>query len=131
MPGYLAMAVLVVGLALPWTRVPVAAEFSTIELSTLRPVGRGEAVEIQVTTGPLPRGARLVLMTESGEVIGAVAPLPAGSRSSRATVPISRAAMADKHLRLHLQVAGPGILPRSPNPGEVTKFELIVVPQSE
>ena len=56
MPGYLAIVVLVIGLALAWTRVPVAAEFSTIELSTLRPVGRGEAAEIQVTTGPLPRG---------------------------------------------------------------------------
>jgi hypothetical protein len=125
------MAVLVGGLALAWTRVPVAAEFSTIELSTSRPVGRGAAVEIQVTTGPLPRGARLVLMTESGEVIGAVAPLPPGSRSSRATVPVSRAAMADKHLRLRLQVVGPGTPPRPPNPGEVTKLELIVVPQSE
>jgi len=129
MPGYLATTVLVIGLALPWTRVPVAAEFSTIELSTLRPIGRGEAIEIQVTTGPLPRGARLVLMTESGEVIGAVA--PAGRRSNRATVPISRAAMADEHLRLRLQVAGPDTPPRSPNVGEVTKLELIVVPQSE
>src|SRR5689334_8647320 len=129
MPGYLAMAGLVVGLALPWTRGPAAAEFSAIELSILRPVSRGEVVEIRVTTGPLPHGARLVLMTESGKVIGAVAPFD--SRSSRATVPVSQTAMVNKHLRLRLQVAEPGKPPRSPNAGEVTKLELIVVPQSE
>jgi hypothetical protein len=35
-----------------------------IELAAPRPLNRGESIQVQIKTGPLPRGARLTLMTE-------------------------------------------------------------------
>jgi hypothetical protein len=131
MPQYLSIAALAVSLLGLWTSTLIAEESPVIELAAPRPAGRGESVELQITTGPLPRGARLALLAESGEVFGAVAPYPPGQPSSTATVPIPRSAMIDGHLRLRLQVLEPGAPPRPPRPGEVQRLDLVVVPRSE
>src|SRR5215213_5405658 len=41
----------------------IGQESGVIELPVLRPLAADEAVEIQIVTGPLPRGARLEVMT--------------------------------------------------------------------
>ena len=102
-----------------------------IELATPRQAGRGDAVELQITTGPLPRGARLTLSTEDGESLGAVTPYPPGRQSNTATVPIPRSAIVDGRLRLRLQVLEPGAPARAPQPGEVQRVELVVASRSE
>jgi hypothetical protein len=107
----------------------VAEEFSTIELAVPPAAARAQSVELAVTTGSLPRGARLALSTEDGEIFGAVAPYAPGSRSTTATVPVPRSAIIDGRLRLRLQVLEPGAPPRAPRPGEVQRLEL--VPRSE
>lgn len=127
----LSIAALVMGLLGPWTSTLVAEESAMIELATPRPAGRGESVEIEVTTGPLPRGARLALSTENGETLGAVAPYPPDRRSNTATVPVPRSAFVDGRLRLRLQVLEPDAPPRAPKPGEVQRLDLVVVPRSE
>ena len=131
MQQYLLSAALVMGLIGPWTSMLVAEESPVIELTVPRPVGGAEAVEVQVTTGLLPRGARLALFTENGEVLGAVTPYPPDRPSDRATVPVPRSAMVDGHLRLRLQVLEPGAPPRPPRPGEVQRLDLVVAPRSE
>jgi hypothetical protein len=130
----LSIAVLVVGLVGLWTGTLVAEEPAMIELATPRPAARAEAVEIQVTTGPLPPRARLELITEGGEILGGAKPFgPPGDRgSTTVTVPVPRSAMVDgRRLRLRLQVVVPGAPPRAPRPGEVERLDLVVVPQSE
>ena len=127
----MSIEVLVIGLIGLWTSTFAAEVSPMIELTAPRPAHRGESVEIQVTTGALPRGARLTLSTESGEVLGAVAPFPPGGSSNTATVPVPRSAMVDEHLRLRLQVIEPGAAPRPPYPGEVGGLDLVVVPESE
>ena len=129
----LSIAVLVMGLVGPLMGTLVAEESAMIELAAPRPAGRGEAVQVQVTTGPLPRGARLALIAENGEILGAVAPFgPQGARgSTTATVPVPQSAMVDGRLRLRLQVVEPGAQPRAPRPGEVERLDLVVVPQGE
>jgi hypothetical protein len=102
-----------------------------IELAVPRPLGRGESVQVQITTGPLPRGARLTLLAENGEILGAVAPYLPDQRSNTATVPVPRSAIVDGHLRLRLQVLEPDAPPRPPRPGEVQRLDLVVVPRSE
>lgn len=128
----LSIAVLAAGLIGLWTSTVAAQESRMIELSAPRSPGRGESIEIQITTGPLPPGARLILMTEQGEVLGAVTPfgLP-GSGSSTATVPVPRTAMVDGRLRLRLQVIEPGASPRAPRAEEVQGADLVLVPRSE
>jgi hypothetical protein len=129
MRRYLAIAALAAGLLEPATGALVAEEFLMIELAAPPAAARGQSVELAVTTGSLPPGARLALSTEDGETLGAVAPYPPGSRSTTATVPVLRSAIVDGRLRLRLQVLEPGAPPRAPRPGEVQRLEL--VPRSE
>jgi hypothetical protein len=119
------------GLVGPLTNTLVAEEVRMIELAAPRPTGRGESVQVQVTTGALPRGARLTLSTENGEILGAVAPFPPGRSSNTATVPVPRSAIIGGHLRLRLEVIEPGAPPRPPRSGEVGRIDLVLVPQSE
>ena len=129
MRRYLAIAALAAGLLRLATGALVAEEFSTIELAVPPAAARAQSVELAVTTGALPRGARLALSTESGEILGAVAPYAPGSRSTTATVPVPRSAIVDGRLRLRVEVLEPGAAPRPPRPGEVQRLEL--VPRSE
>ena len=125
----LSIAALVAGLFALATSALVAEESPVIELAA-PPAGAGsESVELAVTTGALPPGARLALSTENGEILGAVAPYAPGSRSTTATVPVPRSAIVDGQLRLRVQVLEPGVPPRPPRPGEVQRLEL--VPRSE
>lgn len=129
MRRYPSIGVLVLGLVGPWTTTLVAEEYEVRELAVPYRVDRRESVPVEVTTGRLPRGARLVLLTETGEILGAVAPFPPGARGGiPRTVPIPRSAVVDGRLRLRLQVEEPGALPRAPRPGEI---ERVRVPQCE
>ncbi len=131
MRQYLSIVALAVGLLGAWTSTMAAEESPMIELAVPRPVGRGESVELQITTGPLPRGARLALFTENGDVLGAVAPYPPGRPSNTASVPVPRSALVEGHLRLRLQVLEPDAPPRPPRPGEIQRLDLVVVPRNE
>jgi hypothetical protein len=123
-------AAVLVGLLVPLACTPAAEEATMIELAAPRAVASDEAVQIEVTAGPLPRGARLALTTEKGDMIGAVTPFaPPGARAATtATVPVPPSALVDGKLRLRLQVLEPGARPRPPRAGEVSRIELAIVP---
>lgn len=129
MRRYLAIAALAAGLLGLATSTLVAEEFSMIELAAPPAAARGQSVELAVTTGPLPPGARLALSTADGETLGAVAPYSPGRRSNTATVPVPRSAIVGGRLRLRLQVLEPRAPPRAPRPSEIQRLEL--VPRSE
>ena len=122
----LSIAALVAGLFALATSALVAEESPVIELAAPPAAAGSQSVELAVTTGALPRGARLALSTESGEILGAVAPYAPGSRSTTATVPVPRSAIVDGRLRLRVEVLEPGAPPRPPRPGEVQRLELVV-----
>ena len=125
MRRHLAITALAAGLLAFATSVRAAEEAPVIELAAPGAAAGSESVELAVTTGVLPRGARLALSTENGEILGAVAPYAPGSRSTTATVPVPRSAIVDGRLRLRLQVLEPGAPPRLPRPGEVQRLELV------
>src|SRR5215475_16080320 len=127
----LLIAMLVVGVLGSWMGMLVAEEAAMIELAAPRPAGRGESVELQITTGPLARGARLTLSTQDGQSLGAVTPYPPGRQSNTATVPVPQSAIVDGRLRLRLQVLEPGAPARAPRPSEVQRVELVAAPRSE
>jgi hypothetical protein len=130
MRRYLAIAALIAGLFALVTSARVAEQAPVIELAAPRAAAGSESVELAVTIGALPPGARLALSTENGEVLGAVAPYAPGSRSITATVPVPRSAIVDGRLRLRVEVLEPGgAPPRPPRPGEVQRLELM--PRSE
>jgi hypothetical protein len=125
----LSIAALVAGLFALETSTLVAEESPVIELAAPRAAAGSQSVALAVTTGALPRGARLALSTENGDILGAVAPYAPGARSTTATVPVPRSAIVDGRLRLRVEVLEPGAPPRPPRPGEVQRLEL--VPRSE
>ena len=131
MRQYLLIVALAVGVLGSWMGTLAAEDSAMIELAAPRHPGRGESVELQITTGPLPRGARLMLSTEDGESLGAVTPYPPGRRSNTATVPVPQSAIVDGRLRLRLQVLEPGAPARAPRPSEVQRLDLVVAPRSE
>jgi hypothetical protein len=116
----------------PVTVAVAAEEASVIELAAPRPLLRGDAIRLQITTGPLPRGARLAVATEHGEILGAVyafGQMP--GRGSTATIPVPRSALLDGRLRVRLQVVEPGGQSRPPGPEEVERLDLVLVPHGE
>jgi hypothetical protein len=125
MRRYLAIAALAASLFASTTSARAAEEAAVIELAAPRAAAGSESVELAVTTGALPPGARLALSTENGEILGAVAPYAPGSRSTTATVPVPRSAIVDGRLRLRVEVLEPGAQPRPPRPGEVQRLELM------
>jgi hypothetical protein len=125
----LSIAALVAGLFALETSTLVAEESPVIELAAPRAAAGSQSVALAVTTGALPRGARLALSTEHGDILGAVAPYAPGVRSTTATVPVPRSAIVDGRLRLRVEVLEPGAPPRPPRPGEVQRLEL--VPRNE
>src|SRR5262249_23504620 len=116
-----AIAAPAAGLGGPAAGALVAEEFSMIELAAPPAAGRGESVEVQVTTGPLPPGARLALSTADGETLGAVSPYPPGRASTTATVPVPRSAIAGGRPRLRLPVLDPLRPPAAPPPRQARR----------
>lgn len=110
----------------------IGQESGLIELSVLRPLAADEAVEIQIVTGPLPRSARLEVMTERRELLGTVRSLgiPNAPRGETATIPVPRAALVEGRLRLRLQIVQSGAAARPPQPGEIRQVNLVTVPAS-
>lgn len=109
-----------------------AQEGRMIELALPRPAARGEAVQLRVTVGPLAPGSRLAVVSEDGEILGAVAPFSQrGGGSTTATIPIPRTAIVDGRLRARLQVVEPGAPPRPARDDEVRELHLVLAPQSE
>jgi hypothetical protein len=65
-----------------------------VELQPPHLTGVGEVLELQITAGPLPQGARLVVLTEEGRVLGSV--FPSGpSTGLTHTLPVPAEAMTD------------------------------------
>ncbi|WP_370157742.1 hypothetical protein [Bradyrhizobium yuanmingense] len=110
----------------------IGQESGVIELQALHPLAADEAVEIQLVTGPLPRGARLEVMTEQGELLGTVRSLgiPNAPRGETATIPVPRAAIVEGRLRLRLQIVQSGAAARPPQPSEIRQVNLVTVPAS-
>jgi hypothetical protein len=112
------------------TSALAAEESRMVELSSPRALQAGDSIELQVATGPLPRGSRLVVMTERGETLGVVAPfnVPGTGSGATATVPVPQTAMTDGRLRLRLQVVEQGAAPRAPR-AEEFHLSLVIVPK--
>ena len=127
----LAAPLLVVGLLGLCAGRLEAEEARVVELAMPRDLREDEVVDLQVTAGPLPRGVRLAVATEQGEILGAVAPFgqELTHGSTTATIPVPRAAIVGGRVRLRLQVIRSGGSPRPPRPDEVGS--LVLVPRAE
>jgi hypothetical protein len=92
-----------------------------------------EAVAVRITVGTMAKGARIIVKTAEGEVVGAVAPfgvLP-GRKAGSFMVPVPVAAVKDGKVSLQLEVeestAGKT---RAPTKAEVEATNLELMPVS-
>jgi hypothetical protein len=128
MKRVLFISMLLAGLLGCWTNMAAAQQTKVFELSASREPAGDETIEVQITTGPLPVGTKVVAMTEQGEVLGAIVPfaLPGDKKGSTATIAVPPRAFVDRHLRLQLQVVQQGRPPRAPTEDEVRRVNLVI-----
>jgi len=106
----------------------VAAEFSVVDLTAPRQPRTDEAVQLEITTR-LPTRARLIILDDKGDVLGAVTPFELRPGSTTATVPIPAAAFSGARIRLRLQISEPHQPPRAPRDSEIERLEVSMEPQ--
>ena len=105
-------------------------------LLVLRPsraAGPHEAIWLEVTVGPLPRGSRLSVTDEDGKLVGTIIPFGAtvGQTSVDYTLPLPKSAASGGPVRLKMEMLKPGDASRPPTASEVLGVQLIYVPISD
>lgn len=111
---------------------PVLAQGRKItELVAPRDPGEKDVVRVRVETGPLPFGARLVVKTEQGDVLGSISSYgvsgPNDTRS--ASFPLPARAVVHRRVRLQVQIEAPGAMTRSATPDEITRLDIVILPR--
>ena len=111
--------------------VAAAQDRKMTELLAPRDPGPNEAVRLKVITGPLPFGARLVVKTEQGDVVGSImtygVPGPNDTRSE--TFPVQSRNVVNKRLRLQVLIEAPGAMTRAATPEEIRGLDVMIVPR--
>ena len=115
----LSAAVFVLGFTAIGAAMSMAQDSLVVELVAPRALRSGDSLEIQMTTAPLPQGARLLVKSERGEILGVITPFGAPGSDNTATIPVPRSALIGGNLRLHLQIVRPGAPPRPPSADQV------------
>jgi hypothetical protein len=92
-----------------------------------REPGENESMRLEVATGPLPYGSRLVIKTEQGDVVGSLSsygiPGPRDTRS--ASFPVPPKALVNRRLRLQVQIEAPGAMTRSATADEIRELNVV------
>ena len=102
------------------------SENGKVTLSIPRSLGVEDSLSVRVTVGTLPKGARIVVRSETGEVLGSIVPF--GQSTNRQgvfyTIPVPSEMVADRKVLLEftLEEAG-GKKSRVPTEGEVREVK--------
>jgi hypothetical protein len=103
------------------------AENGKVTLSVPHNVGVGDSLSVRVTVGTLPKGARIVVRSGTGEVLGSIAPF--GQAANRPgvfyTIPVPSELAADRKISLCFTLEEPGgEKSRVPSGAEVREIKL-------
>lgn len=121
-------------LLLGWTHAEAGAPQArkTVTLTLPRAAASNEAVAVRIAAGVLPRGARIIVRLQSGEIAGSVTPygVRTGQKAGLYTIPLPQHAIANGTVTLHLELSEKRGGPRAPTEQEVEKVEVVYVPVS-
>ena len=106
----------------------VAAGAMTLSLP--RTPAADEAVRLTVKVGRLPQGARVVVRTNGGEIVGAVSPFGQAATEKGGTyvIPIPSDAVKDGQVSVQFEVEQKGTPPRVPTRDEVLSVTVVLAP---
>lgn len=106
----------------------VAAGAMTLSLP--RSPAADEAVRLTVKVGRLPQGARVVVRTIAGEIVGAVSPFGQATTEKGGTyvMAIPSEAVKDGQVSVQLEVEQKGAAPRAPTTDEVKSVTVSLAP---
>src|SRR5262249_49011808 len=107
-------------------------EALTLTLTLPHAPARGEAIRVRVNAGVLPRGARLIVRTAAGKIVGTVSPygIASGSKAGTYTIPVPMDALADGKVALSFELKDRDGKVRPPTRDELEGAELVLVPVS-
>jgi hypothetical protein len=106
-----------------------AAPSGTTVLTLPRPPAANEAVWLSVRVGALQRGARVLVLSDDGAMLGAISPfaVPRGGQAGTYTIPLPDPAVRRGRVAVRLLVEERGVT-RPAAGGEVEDVGLIYVP---
>jgi len=89
-----------------------------------------EAVWLNVRVGALWRGARILVLTDDGTLLGAISPFAVvpGQEAGTYTIPLPESAVREGRVAVRLVLEGPRKATRRPTESEVEDVGLIYVP---
>ena len=110
------------------TATPPAAQRIVLDLPRA-PVAE-EAVWLNVRVGALARGARILVLSDDGTLLGAISPFAVvpGQEAGSYTIPLPESAVREGRVTVRLVVEGPRKATRPPMEGEVENVGLVYVP---
>lgn len=123
--GMLWSAILVSGMAA--SEGKPFAENGKVTLSVPHNVSAGDSVSVRVTVGTLPKGARIVVRSGTGEVLGSIAPFGQAANHPGVfyTIPVPSELVADRKISLGFILEEPGgKKSRVPTEAEVREVKL-------
>jgi hypothetical protein len=108
-----------------------AAPSGTTVLTLPRPPAASEAVWLSVRVGTLPRGARILVLSDDGAMLGAISPfaVPRGGDAGTYTIPLPEGAVRGGRVAVRVVVEERGTT-RPATGGEVEDVQLVYVPVS-
>jgi hypothetical protein len=109
---------------------PAGASGQTMTLSLPRAPAADEAVRLSLKVGRLPSGARVVVRTSGGEILGAVFPYGAEAARKGGTyvLAVPAGAVKDGKVSVELAVQEKGAPPRVPTKDEVQSVAVALSP---
>ena len=123
--GYALIALLAQGADATAAETPPGAT----RLAVPRAPAAQEAVWLSVRVGVLPRGLRILVLSDDGQLLGVISPfaIVPGKETGTYTIPLPDNAVHQGHVTVRLLVEERGVT-RSPTGSEVEDVGLVYVP---
>ena len=123
--GYALIALLAQGADATAGEIPSGAR----RLAVPRAPAAQEAVWLNVRVGVLPRGLRILVLSDDGKLLGAISPfaIVPGKEAGTYTIPLPDDAVQQGHVTVRLVVEERGVT-RPPTGSEVEDVGLVYVP---
>jgi propanediol utilization protein len=106
------------------------AEGQTVTLVLPHALRAGETAWLELTVGPVERGAQIEVSTAAGRLLGVISPfgIRSGQPAGTYTIPLPADAFENARVSLRLSISQGGHAPRPPTAAEVRSARVKLAP---